>query len=76
MHHVAADPAHGPPVVLMPGEPRWSYPYRHMLTSLAAAGCRVLAPDLIGCGRSDKPCASLSAERIKGRRSRASCRPA
>ncbi|WP_353219654.1 haloalkane dehalogenase [Salinisphaera sp. S4-8] len=55
MHYVEAGPADAPPVVLLHGEPSWSYLYRHMIAPLAAAGYRVLAPDLIGCGRSDKP---------------------
>jgi haloalkane dehalogenase len=45
----------GPPVVLLHGEPSWSYLYRHMVGPLVAAGLRVIAPDLIGFGRSDKP---------------------
>jgi len=39
----------------MHGEPSWSYLYRKMIKQVADAGCRVLAPDLIGFGRSDKP---------------------
>ncbi len=42
-------------LVLLHGEPTWSYLYRHMIPPLVAAGYRVLAPDLIGFGRSDKP---------------------
>ena len=57
MAYVEAGPAAAPPVVLLHGEPSWSYLYRHMIAPLAAAGYRVLAPDLIGCGRSDKPAA-------------------
>lgn len=45
----------GETVVLMHGEPSWSYLYRHMIQPIAAAGHRVLAPDLVGFGRSDKP---------------------
>jgi len=44
-------------VVLLHGEPTWSYLYRTMIPVLAAAGLRVVAPDLIGFGRSDKPAA-------------------
>ncbi|MCV7281781.1 haloalkane dehalogenase [Mycolicibacterium flavescens] len=55
MHYVDEGPADGPPVVLLHGEPTWSYLYRTMIPPLAAAGHRVLAPDLIGFGRSDKP---------------------
>lgn len=43
------------PVLLMHGEPSWSFLYRHMIAQLVAAGHRVVAPDLIGFGRSDKP---------------------
>ena len=43
------------PVLLMHGEPSWSYLYRHMIPPLVAAGHRVVAPDLVGFGRSDKP---------------------
>lgn len=55
MHHVEEGPPDGPIVLLLHGEPSWSYLYRHMIPILADAGCRVLAPDLIGFGRSDKP---------------------
>lgn len=49
------DEGDGPAVVLLHGEPSWSYLYRHMVGPLVAAGYRVIAPDLIGFGRSDKP---------------------
>ena len=55
MHHVEAGPADGEPVLLLHGEPTWSFLYRKMIPILAGAGRRVLAPDLIGFGRSDKP---------------------
>ncbi|HET8850686.1 MAG TPA: haloalkane dehalogenase, partial [Marinobacter sp.] len=42
-------------VVMLHGEPSWSYLYRHMIPQVASAGYRVLAPDLIGFGKSDKP---------------------
>src|ERR1017187_4106928 len=42
-------------VVLLHGEPSWSYLYRFMIPELVAAGRRVVAPDLVGFGRSDKP---------------------
>ena len=45
------------PVLLLHGEPSWSYLYRHVIAGLVARGHRVLAPDLIGFGRSDKPAA-------------------
>lgn len=55
MHHV--DEGKGPPVLLLHGEPSWSYLYRKMIPPLVAAGFRAVAPDLIGFGRSDKPAA-------------------
>ncbi len=48
-------PRDAPVVLLMHGEPTWSYLYRKMIPGLVAAGCRVVAPDLVGFGRSDKP---------------------
>ncbi len=55
MHYVEAGPANANPVLLLHGEPTWSYLYRKMIPLLSAAGYRVIAPDLIGFGRSDKP---------------------
>jgi haloalkane dehalogenase len=55
MHFLDEGPADGTPIVLLHGEPTWSYLYRTMIPPLADAGNRVLAPDLIGFGRSDKP---------------------
>ncbi|HLT13491.1 MAG TPA: haloalkane dehalogenase [Marinobacter sp.] len=55
MHFVDEGPANAAPVVMLHGEPSWSYLYRHMIPMVAAAGHRVLAPDLIGFGKSDKP---------------------
>lgn len=55
MAYVEDGPADGDVVLCLHGEPTWSYLYRHMLPLLAAAGLRVVAPDLIGFGRSDKP---------------------
>lgn len=52
---VEAGPADGPVALLMHGEPSWSYLYRFMIGRLAKGGCRVVAPDLVGFGRSDKP---------------------
>ena len=54
-HYVEEGPRDGQVVLLLHGEPSWSYLYRHMIPPLAAAGLRVIAPDLIGFGRSDKP---------------------
>ncbi|MBC53483.1 MAG: haloalkane dehalogenase [Gammaproteobacteria bacterium] len=55
MHYVDEGPRDGQVVLLLHGEPSWSYLYRHMIPVLAQAGYRVVAPDLIGFGRSDKP---------------------
>jgi haloalkane dehalogenase len=55
MHYVDEGPRDGPVVVMLHGEPSWSYLYRKMIVPVAAAGYRVLAPDLIGFGKSDKP---------------------
>ena len=55
MHYVDEGPRGGTPIVLLHGEPTWSYLYRTMIPPLVAAGHRVLAPDLIGFGKSDKP---------------------
>ncbi len=55
MAWVQDGPAAGPVVVLLHGEPTWSYLFRTMIPVLAEGGCRVLAPDLVGFGRSDKP---------------------
>ena len=55
MAFVEAGPADGEVVVLLHGEPSWSFLWRHVIPVLTAAGLRVVAPDLIGFGRSDKP---------------------
>ncbi len=55
VHHLDEGPADAPIVLLMHGEPSWSFLYRHMIPPLVAAGYRCIAPDLIGFGRSDKP---------------------
>jgi haloalkane dehalogenase len=55
MAYVADGPADGPVVLLLHGEPSWSYLYRSMLPVLARAGLRAIAPDMPGFGRSDKP---------------------
>ncbi|MGI8760896.1 MAG: haloalkane dehalogenase [Jatrophihabitantaceae bacterium] len=47
--------AGGEAVLLLHGEPSWSFLYRRMIPVLAAAGLRAIAPDLVGFGRSDKP---------------------
>jgi haloalkane dehalogenase len=53
MHYV--DEGSGEPVVCFHGEPTWAYLYRKMIGPLVAAGHRVIAPDYVGFGRSDKP---------------------
>jgi haloalkane dehalogenase len=57
MHFLDEGPRDGPVVLLMHGQPTWSYLYRHFIPILVAGGCRVLVPDLVGFGRSDKPVA-------------------
>lgn len=54
-HYVDEGPREGPVVLLLHGEPSWSYLYRKMIPVFVGAGYRVIAPDLIGFGRSDKP---------------------
>ena len=58
LHYVDEGPADAPAILLMHGQPAWSYLYRHMIPPLLGAGFRVVAPDLIGFGRSDKPTSS------------------
>ncbi|MGD8510181.1 MAG: haloalkane dehalogenase [Gammaproteobacteria bacterium] len=55
MAHV--ETGEGAPVLMLHGEPTWSFLYRKMIPVFAAAGFRSLAPDLVGFGRSDKPAA-------------------
>ncbi len=55
VHYVDEGPKGGEVILLMHGQPSWSYLYRYMIDDLAAAGYRVIAPDLVGFGRSDKP---------------------
>jgi len=57
IHYVDEGPRDAAPVLMLHGEPSWSYLYRHMIPIVAAAGHRVVAPDLVGFGRSDKPAA-------------------
>ena len=53
LHYV--DEGSGPPILLVHGQPTWSYLYRKMIQPLVAAGYRCIAPDLMGFGLSDKP---------------------
>jgi haloalkane dehalogenase len=55
MNYVDEGPRDGAPVLMLHGEPTWSYLYRSMIPVFAEAGMRALAPDLIGFGKSDKP---------------------
>jgi haloalkane dehalogenase len=58
IHYLDEGPADGAPVLLLHGEPSWSFLYRSMVPPLAAAGHRVVVPDQVGFGRSDKPAAT------------------
>lgn len=55
LHYVDEGPAQGEVILMLHGEPSWSYLYRNMITPMVTAGYRVIAPDLIGFGKSDKP---------------------
>ena len=55
MAWVEDGPADADPVLMLHGEPSWSFLYRKMIPTLVAAGHRVVCPDLVGFGRSDKP---------------------
>jgi haloalkane dehalogenase len=55
MHYLDEGPPSGEVVLLLHGEPSWSYLYRRIVPVLAAAGLRAVALDLVGFGRSDKP---------------------
>lgn len=55
--YIDEGPVEAPAVLLMHGEPSWSFLYRTMIPGLVEAGLRVVVPDLVGFGRSDKPLA-------------------
>lgn len=55
VHYIDEGPREAPPVLMLHGEPTWTYLYRRMIGPAVDAGFRVVAPDLIGFGRSDKP---------------------
>lgn len=55
VHYLDEGPADAETILLMHGEPSWSFLYRKMIPVLLKAGLRVIAPDLVGFGRSDKP---------------------
>jgi haloalkane dehalogenase len=58
IHYIDEGPSTADPVLMMHGEPSWSYLYRKMIPIIVSAGHRALAPDLVGFGRSDKPAES------------------
>lgn len=68
IHYVDEGPRGAPPVLMLHGEPSWSYLYRKMIPVFTAAGYRAVAPDLPGFGRSDKPAdrAAYSYARLVG----------
>lgn len=55
MHYLDEGPRDAPVALCLHGQPSWSYLYRKMIPAFLAAGMRVVAPDLFGFGRSDKP---------------------
>ena len=55
MHYVDEGPQSAAPVLMLHGEPSWSYLYRKLIPVFVSAGLRAIAPDLVGFGRSDKP---------------------
>ena len=55
VHYVDEGPRDGQTVLLLHGEPSWCFLYRHIIPQLVDGGCRVIAPDLVGFGKSDKP---------------------
>ncbi len=55
LHYIDEGMKDADPILLMHGEPTWSFLYRHIIRTLLEAKYRVIAPDLIGFGRSDKP---------------------
>jgi haloalkane dehalogenase len=57
IHYVDEGPRDAAPIVCLHGQPTWSYLYRKIIPILVGAGHRVVAPDLVGFGRSDKPTA-------------------
>ena len=55
VHYLDEGPKISNPILLLHGEPSWSYLYRHMIPQLVDKGHRVVVPDLVGFGKSDKP---------------------
>jgi haloalkane dehalogenase len=60
MHYLDEGPADAAPVLMVHGEPTWSFLYRKLVPPLVDAGCRVIVPDQIGFGKSDKPVANTA----------------
>jgi haloalkane dehalogenase len=54
VHYLDEGPRDAPPILLIHGEPTWSYLFRKMIPVFTAAGHRVIVPDLVGFGKSDK----------------------
>lgn len=65
MHYLDEGPRDAPVVLLLHGQPTWSYLYRHVVGRLVEHGLRAVAPDLVGFGRSDKP-AARPAHSVRG----------
>ena len=55
IHYLDEGPPSAAPILMLHGEPSWSYLYRKVIPPLVAAGHRCIAPDLVGFGKSDKP---------------------
>lgn len=55
MHFVDEGPRDAPPVLMLHGNPEWSYSFRHLISAVSGTGYRAIAPDMLGFGRSDKP---------------------
>ena len=55
IHYLDEGPKEGKPIFLLHGEPSWSFLYRKMIPIFVNDGFRVITPDLLGCGKSDKP---------------------
>lgn len=55
IHYLDEGPKDGKPIFLLQGEPSWSFLYRKMIPIFTKEGFRVIVPDLLGCGKSDKP---------------------
>lgn len=57
IHYVDEGPMDAEPVLMLHGEPTWSFLYRKIIAAVSGAGYRAVSPDLVGFGRSDKPAA-------------------